>query len=97
MTIAQGEVHDAAYEFKVLVADDSRVYRKLIEHSLSDKGYALLFAESGHEALALFAEHEPSIVITDWMMPDRTLRAHPQTVASTVHLRHHPHGKHGEG
>jgi two-component system cell cycle response regulator len=70
MTIAQGEVHDAAYEFKVLVADDSRVYRKLIEHSLSDKGYALLFAESGREALALFAEHEPSIVITDWMMPD---------------------------
>src|ERR1700675_632678 len=70
MTIAQGEVHDAAYDFKVLVADDSRVYRKLIEHSLSDKGYVLLFAESGREALALFAEHEPSIVITDWMMPD---------------------------
>lgn len=64
------EVDAARRALKVLVADDSRVYRKLVEHSLSDKRYALLFAKSGREALALFSEHQPSIVITDWMMPD---------------------------
>jgi two-component system, cell cycle response regulator len=67
---AKSEVDAAGRDFKVLVADDSRVYRKLVEHSLSDKRYALLFAKNGSEAIALFSEHQPSIVITDWMMPD---------------------------
>jgi two-component system, cell cycle response regulator len=70
MRPAKNEVDAAAPDFKVLVADDSRLSRKLVEHSLSDQGYALLFAESGREAMALFSEHQPSIVITDWMMPD---------------------------
>ncbi len=70
MRSAKDEVDTAARDFKVLVADDSRVYRKLVEHTLSDKQYALLFAKSGREAIDLFSEHQPSIVITDWMMPD---------------------------
>jgi|HubBroStandDraft_6_1064221.scaffolds.fasta_scaffold37445_3 diguanylate cyclase (GGDEF)-like protein len=64
------EAEAARCDCKVLIADDSRVYRKLVEHSLADEGYALLFAETGREAMALFSEHQPSIVITDWMMPD---------------------------
>jgi two-component system cell cycle response regulator len=70
MRPAKSEVDAAAPDFKVLVADDSRLSRKLVEHSLSGQGYALLFAESGREAMALFSEHQPSIVITDWMIPD---------------------------
>ena len=62
----------AAHEFKVLVADDSRIYRKLVEQSLSEKQYAVLFAKNGQEAIDLFSEHQPSLVITDWMMPDLT-------------------------
>jgi diguanylate cyclase (GGDEF)-like protein len=57
-------------EFKVLVADDSAVYRKLVEQTLSEKHYAVLFAKSGPEAMDIFAKHRPSLVITDWMMPD---------------------------
>ncbi len=70
MRLAKYEVDAAAGDCKMLVADDSRVYRRLVEHRLSDKRYALLFAKSGREAIALFSEHQPSIVITDWMMPD---------------------------
>ena len=55
---------------QVLVVDDSAVGRKLVEHALSDESYSLLFAKSGREALDIFAQHSPSIVITDWMMPD---------------------------
>jgi diguanylate cyclase (GGDEF)-like protein len=70
MSIAKYEAHATAREFKVLVADDSRIYRKLVEDTLSEKQYSLLFAKSGREAIDLFSEHQPSVVITDWMMPD---------------------------
>src|ERR1700674_449709 len=54
----------------VLVVDDSPVYRKLVEHALEDQAYSPVFAKNGSEALALYASHAPSIVITDWVMPD---------------------------
>ena len=63
-------MHASAKNYQLLVVDDSPVYRKLVEHALEAEPYSLLFAKSGSEALALFAQHAPSIVITDWMMPD---------------------------
>jgi diguanylate cyclase (GGDEF)-like protein len=60
----------ALQPFKILAVDDSAVSRKLIEHSLSGERYTLLFAKDGREALGLFGEHEPAVVITDWDMPD---------------------------
>ncbi len=63
---------DTPQEFKVLVADDSSVYRRLVEHALSKEQYTVLFAKNGHQAIDLFAEHQPPLVITDWMMPDIT-------------------------
>jgi diguanylate cyclase (GGDEF)-like protein len=59
-------------QLKVLVADDSPIYRKLVEQSLSEENYVVLFATNGRQALDLFAEHQPAIVITDWTMPDIT-------------------------
>ena len=61
---------DTMPKLQVLVVDDSPVYRKLIEHTLEDGRYAPLFAKTGSEALELYAQHAPAIVITDWMMPD---------------------------
>jgi two-component system cell cycle response regulator len=57
-------------ELKILVADDSPVYRKLVEQSLSQEHYTVLLAKNGRQALDLFAEHQPDLVITDWTMPD---------------------------
>jgi len=57
---------------KVLVADDSAVYRKLVEQAFTDANYSLLVARSGQEAIDLISEHFPAIVITDWVMPDLT-------------------------
>lgn len=57
-------------QFKILAVDDSPIYRLLVEQALSRERYTLLFAKNGREALDLFAEHQPSVVITDWTMPD---------------------------
>src|ERR1700733_13020999 len=59
-----------AAAYQILVVDDSPVSRKLVEHALEESEYSLLFARSGQEALDLFRQHSPSIVLTDWMMPD---------------------------
>lgn len=58
--------------FKVLVADDSAVYRKLVEQSLAQEDCTVLFATRGHEAIEIFEREEPALVITDWIMPDLT-------------------------
>jgi DNA-binding response OmpR family regulator len=57
-------------DVKILVADDSPIYRKLVEQSLSPEQYTVPFAKSGRQAMDLFIEHQPALVITDWSMPD---------------------------
>jgi two-component system, cell cycle response regulator len=58
--------------FKVLVADDSAVYRKMVEQTLDSTHHSILFAKTGKSAIELFEQHLPALVITDWMMPDLT-------------------------
>jgi CheY-like chemotaxis protein len=55
MRLAKAELDATAPDFKVLVADDSPIYRKLVEHALAEKQYAVLFAKSGREAIDLFS------------------------------------------
>jgi two-component system, cell cycle response regulator len=59
-------------EFKILVADDSPLYRKLVEETLGREEYVVCFAKNGREASNLLAEHHPALVITDWEMPGFT-------------------------
>jgi len=57
-------------EYQVLVVDDSPVYRKLVEQVLSAESYRLLFAADGSQAMKLYKQHSPSIIIADWILPD---------------------------
>jgi PleD family two-component response regulator len=69
--VTLGESIDIPYQaLKILAVDDSAISRKLVDHSLSGPRYCVLFAKDGREALGLFAEHLPAVVITDWEMPD---------------------------
>jgi len=61
---------EALPKLQVLVVDDSPFSRKLVEHAIEGDSYSLLLAENGDEALRLFKEHRPAVVITDWMLPD---------------------------
>jgi len=69
-TIKTKGPEQSAQDLKILVADDSAVYRKLVEQTLSDDNHQVIFAKNGREALDLYAKHAPALVITDWTMPD---------------------------
>ena len=55
---------------RVLVVDDSPVSRKLLEHTLAQTAYEVVFAKEGADALRVLAERPPDLVIADWELPD---------------------------
>ena len=61
---------ETSQEIRVLVVDDSPISRKLLEHTLAEARYTLSFAKDGADALRLFAERPPDLVIADWELPD---------------------------
>ncbi len=54
---------------KVLVVDDDPVVRKSFDRVLSSKGYAVITAENGQEALRKLSEEKYDVVYTDIRMP----------------------------
>lgn len=59
--------------FKVLVADDSGVMRKIITRSLNAIGYNdVVEAADGDEAFAKISGEPFQLVLTDWNMPGKT-------------------------
>ena len=54
----------------VLIVDDDPMALRLLAHHLTKEGYDVICAESGRDALELLRSERPSMVITDWMMPD---------------------------
>jgi len=69
----------------VLAVDDLEQNLRLLDAVLTPRGYQLITAASGEEALAMLGEHDVDLVLLDIMMPDidgyevcRRLRAVPQ-------------------
>jgi signal transduction histidine kinase len=54
---------------KILLVDDEEGIRKVLGITLADCGYQVWTAENGEEALRLFSEVQPAIVLTDIKMP----------------------------
>ena len=54
----------------VLIVDDQEIGRITLEGFLLPLGYALHFAASGAETLALLAELRPDVILLDVMMPE---------------------------
>jgi DNA-binding response OmpR family regulator len=54
---------------RVLIVDDERHNRQLLEVMLSCEGYELVTARSGQEALEMVAERPPDLILLDVMMP----------------------------
>ena len=54
---------------KILVVDDEPALVKVIAQVLTKKGYEVLEADNGQEALRLFFTHKPDMVLLDVVMP----------------------------
>jgi class 3 adenylate cyclase len=70
----------------VLVVDDQAPNIRLLDAVLSPRGYRVLTAASGEQALAMLRDEQPDVVLLDIMMPGmdgyevcRRIREHPDT------------------
>jgi PAS domain S-box-containing protein len=54
---------------RLLLADDEEGIRKVLGISLADRGYDVLTAQNGEDALKIFRQAKPEIVLTDIKMP----------------------------
>ena len=54
----------------ILVVDDEQMLREAISSYLESKGFRILTAESGAEALAIFDRESVQFVVLDLMLPD---------------------------
>ena len=58
---------------KVLVADDDKTTRNLLQKMISSWGYTVVTAKDGDEAWRILNERDPPLIaILDWMMPGKT-------------------------
>lgn len=54
----------------LLFIEDDDAIRVALKLALEDEGYEVVEAPDGHTGLALFAEHEPDLVLLDLRLPD---------------------------
>ena len=55
--------------FRILIAEDDKGTRRLMEDTLSDAGYEPISAADGQEALELLTRKHVDLLILDVMMP----------------------------
>jgi len=55
---------------RILIVDDERRNRQLLEVMLAPEGYRFLTAGNGAEALAVVEQHRPDVILLDVMMPE---------------------------
>jgi DNA-binding response OmpR family regulator len=53
----------------LLLVEDTLDLARAIQQALEGEGYAVFHAADGEQALALFAAHDPDLIILDWMLP----------------------------
>ncbi len=53
----------------VLIVEDEASQREILAYNLEAEGFEVSRAGTGDEALTLFAETSPDIVVLDWMLP----------------------------
>jgi diguanylate cyclase (GGDEF)-like protein len=57
------------YKMRVLVVEDDRSMRTLLEKMLLAAGHYVVIASNGIEALSMIEKERPQLIVTDWIMP----------------------------
>jgi CheY-like chemotaxis protein len=55
----------------ILVVDDNITIRLMLKGILEEAGYEVLLAADGKEALAVYNEYAPDLILTDLVMPEK--------------------------
>ena len=55
---------------KVLIVDDSRMYLAMLDSYVKDMGHETILAACGAEAIALYHQQHPDLILLDVTMPD---------------------------
>lgn len=56
---------------RIVVIDDDRLVRDTLLNYLDDDEFDAVGASDGHKGLQLVAEHNPEVVVTDILMPNK--------------------------
>jgi len=54
---------------KILIVDDDRTLRTALSRHLENQGYLVQDAESGNDAMGMFEDNPPDLVVSDIVMP----------------------------
>jgi two-component system sensor histidine kinase/response regulator len=80
-------------EFEILIVEDSPTQAERLRRLIQSKSYRVRVAANGRLALALMAEHQPQLVLSDIIMPEmngyelcRAIKADPKLTAIPVIL-----------
>ena len=57
-------------QISVLIIDDDRLIRQILQSSLSKKGFDVYTAENGPSGVDLARKENVDVILLDWMMPD---------------------------
>lgn len=57
--------------YKVMIVDDAPFMRKVIGDFFAEQNYEFFSAENGEEAIKIFKEQKPDIILMDIVMPDK--------------------------
>jgi DNA-binding response OmpR family regulator len=75
----------------IVVADDDNITRSIINLKLKSRGYNVIIASDGTEALRVIQEDSPDLAVLDAMMPGidgfellRHIKSKPETAATLV-------------
>ena len=56
---------------RVLIIDDEQLLREMLQQMLDLEGYETFTAADGNEAIKVFNECNPDVVVTDIIMPEK--------------------------
>lgn len=56
---------------QILVIEDEEALQGLLEYNLQKEGFEVAIEGDGGEALTAVAEHDPDIILLDWMLPNK--------------------------